>query len=108
MKKPMHKILVIQNFGMYYKPNDVYFITDLESEEQRLNQLNRLFPPGANKINMPAYSESYLLEPVKLMTKLKLEPQNDYRTSIVLDIENVDICMQKNQLVNILRLIELD
>lgn len=31
--KPLFKILVIQNFGFYYKPNDVYFICDLESEE---------------------------------------------------------------------------
>lgn len=30
---PLFKILVIQNFGIYYKPNDVYFISDLETEE---------------------------------------------------------------------------
>ena len=40
--------------------------------------------------------------------KLKLEPLKKYRTTVALDIMNVDICMQKNQLVNILRLIELD
>lgn len=43
-----------------------------------------------------------------MITKLKLEPKQNFRASIVLDIENVDICMQKNQLVNILRLLELD
>ena len=49
-RKPLYKILVIQNFGLYYKPNDVYFISDLESEEQRTSQLNRLFPVGQSKI----------------------------------------------------------
>jgi len=93
-KKPLYKILVIQNFGLYYKPNDVYFISDLESEDQRISQLNRLFPAGTSKIAQ--YSQSYLLEPVRLMTKLKIEPKHNYRSSITLDIENVDICMQKN------------
>lgn len=32
-KQPMYKILVIQNFGMYYKPNDVYFISEEAVEE---------------------------------------------------------------------------
>lgn len=54
------------------------------------------------------YGQSYVLEPVQLQTKLKLEPSQGYRASISLDIPRVDICMQKNQLVNILRLIELD
>ena len=27
-KRPLFKILVINNFGMYYKPNDVYFISE--------------------------------------------------------------------------------
>ena len=42
------------------------------------------------------------------MTKLKLEPQKQYRATISLDIQDFDICMQKNQLVNILLLVELD
>lgn len=46
----MYKILVVKNFGIYYKPNDVYFITDLESEEQRIGQLNSMFPTGMSKI----------------------------------------------------------
>ena len=105
-KLPLYKILVISNFGIYYKPNDVQFISELATEEQRIAKLNQLFPKGTNKIEH--YSESYLLEPLRLMTKLKLEPQNAYRATVALDIENVDLCMQKNQLVNILRLIELD
>jgi hypothetical protein len=35
-KKPLHKILVIQNFGIYYKPNDVMFISELDCEETRI------------------------------------------------------------------------
>ena len=47
---PLHKILVIENFGIYYKPKDLYFVGDLETEEQRIAQLNSLFPEGASKI----------------------------------------------------------
>ena len=49
-KKPLHKILVIQNFGIYYKPNDVMFISELDDEETRIEQLNLLFPIGRDKI----------------------------------------------------------
>ena len=42
------------------------------------------------------YGQSYVLEPVRLQTKLKLEPNNNYRATINLDIQSVDICMQKN------------
>ena len=87
----MYKILVIENFGIYYKPKDMYFVGELETEEQRIAQLNQLFPEGANKIEH--YRQAYLLEPVRLMAKLKLEPQHQYRATIALDIENVEICM---------------
>ena len=56
--------------------------------------LNSMFTTGMSKIAQ--YRQFYLLEPVKLITKLKLEPSNNYRASVELDIENVDICMQKN------------
>lgn len=47
---PLHKILVIENFGIYYKPKDLYFVADLPTEEQRIAQLNQLFPAGTSKI----------------------------------------------------------
>ena len=34
--KPLHKILVIQNFGIYYKPNDLFFVMELASEAERV------------------------------------------------------------------------
>ena len=103
----MFKILEIHNFGLYYKPNDIFFISELPTEQQRLAQLDLLFPIGASKI-VQRYGPNYLLEPVRLEMRVKLEPMEGYRATVGLDIENVDLCMQKNQLVNILRLVELD
>ena len=50
-KKPLFKILAIQNFGMYYKPNDVYFISEETEESSQISKLNQLFPVGASKMN---------------------------------------------------------
>ena len=91
-KKPLHKLFVIQNFGIYYKPNDVMFISELSSEQTRLEQLNYLFPAGREKILQ--YADSYLLEPVKLNTKLTLGRVEQW-AQVSLDIENLDVCMQK-------------
>ena len=49
-RKPLYKILIIQNFGLYCKPEDKYFISDMESEEQRTSLLRQLFPVGQSKI----------------------------------------------------------
>ena len=103
--KPLYKILDIKNFGFYYKPNDTIFISELESEELREEQMISLFSEGKPRIL--SYSDSYLLEPMQLVVRLKLEAGRQQAT-VKLDIEKVDICMQKNQLVNICRLVELD
>ena len=69
--KPLYKILDIKNFGFYYKPNDTIFISELESEELRLEQMIGLFSEGKPRII--SYSDSYLLEPLQLVMQLKLE-----------------------------------
>jgi hypothetical protein len=54
-----------------------------------------------------SYSDSYLLDPLQLLMQVELQPSKQ-KASVKLDISQVDICMQKSQLINICRLIELD
>ena len=34
--QPLYKILDLNHFGFYYKPNDTIFISELDSEEMQL------------------------------------------------------------------------
>lgn len=42
--KPLYKVLDINNFGFYYKPNDFIFISELPTDSEKLKELNELFP----------------------------------------------------------------
>ena len=70
--QPLYKILDLNHFGFYYKPNDTIFISELDSEEMRLEQMMHLFPQG--KPMIISYSDSYLLEPLQLLMQVELQP----------------------------------
>lgn len=102
---PLYKVLDISDLGFYYKTDDFQFVGELQTEELRQERLHTLFPVGHSKVLN--YSDSYLLEPLKLCCNLRFDPLNQ-DVNVSLDISTVDICMTKNQLQNIIRLIELD
>ena len=102
---PLYKVLDISNLGFYYKTDDFNFFSQLPSEELRFEKLKEIFNLGEQKVQL--YSDCYLLEPIKLTCNLMFDPVKQ-DINVNLDVNNVDICMQKNQLANIIRLVELD
>jgi hypothetical protein len=91
-KALLHKILAVQNLGIYYKPNEYNFISEIKSEEGQLEKLREVFPVESRKI--VSYKDDYLLEPMELITKMKIDPVT-YKAQINLDIRRVDMCMKK-------------
>ena len=64
-----------------------------------------MFPIGHSMIQL--YSQDYLLEPMELNTKLKLDPvTNEVKVSLV--VLKLEIQMHKKQFKNIIKLVELD
>ena len=67
--------------------------------------MQKIFAIGETKIE--DYKNDYLLEPMELNTKLKIDPLTS-NIAISLEIVNLEIQMHKKQLKNIAKLIELD
>jgi hypothetical protein len=102
---PLFKVLDISDLGFYYKTDDLNFVSELGTEKHRQQLLTEMFSVGQSKVD--SYSEHYLLEPIKLTCNLRFDPVHQ-DVNVQLDVNNLDICMQKNQLANVIRLVELE
>jgi len=103
--KPLYKILKIENFGFYYKPNDDVFISETTTDFEKTRLLGKLFDIGSTHVH--TYVDDYLLEPMSMKTKLKIDNKSQH-SEVNLAIKELAVCMQQTQLANIIRLIELD
>ena len=103
----MFKILDVLNFGVYYKTQESSLISTLGSAEEMEGVLKGFFRDFDATGRYAKYEDYYLLEPIRLLVKLR---QNDPQVALKqgeslievdIDLKSFGICLQKSQFDNI-------
>ena len=67
---PLHKLLNINNFGVYFKNGEKYLIQKFAPDEQ-LSRMQQMSSECTKNGCLAAYAQEYLLEPNTLEVKLE-------------------------------------
>ena len=67
---PLHKLLNINNFGVYFKNGEKYLIQKFAPDEQ-LSRMQQMSSDCTKNGCLTAYAQDYLLEPNTLEVKLE-------------------------------------